>query len=185
MGTPHKLSWTDALRAECYAAYIGGTLAEWCAPRGLDVHATRSTAQRWAGTHGLPLRRETCPLDDADLTRPVAELVAQYGVTRSAVSHARKRAQLSPPKPPKPPPPPSRPVRPVVAHAARERAEIAAGAPETIRIGPRGFALDTSSPAAAYLDRTKYTTKAEPDAKWLAEFEARMDRRLGTYGETL
>ena len=92
---PHRITWTDTVRAECYAAYIGGKLRAWCADRGLDVHDTACVARRWATTRGLPTLRPAGKLAGADLTRPVDEVAAAYGVSTSAVHKARKNAGIT------------------------------------------------------------------------------------------
>jgi len=235
---PHRYLWTDATRAECYSAYIAGTLTEWCEARGLDRHDTDNIARRWAHKHGLPRLRERAPLDGADLTRPTRAIAREYGVTMSAVQKARAKAGIRPPPlPPKradvllsvptdeiartssrilarrydvrlehiarerdrrgiagtrpdllvrQPQPEVPPVGQMEAQTRTEEEEIARGAPDYLRIGPKGYALDTRSPCAAQLlEVPAFDPDAEPDPRWLARWEARDRRRLGTYGETL
>ena len=193
MGTPSR--YTDAEREAAYLARMESTaaLAAWANLHGVPVKAARLVAHRWGDAHGLPTpTRAPSKLAGADLTRPTAELVREYGVTASRVIQERTaRGVPAPPRPVKPlqPPKPTPKPRPVVETPAppvkargatrpqleEELAEIANPSP-VIRVGPR-FAVD----ARAYdAGRLTYDPTAEPDPRWLRRFEAKESRARGT-----
>ena len=198
MGTPSR--YTDADREAAYLAMMKGTaaLAAWADANSATVKQARLVAHRWGDAHGLPTpTRAPSKLAGADLTRPTADLVREYGVTASRVIQERTaRGVPAPPRPVKPPPPPKptpkprpvveTPAPPVKARGAtrpqvdEELAEIANPSP-VIRVGPR-FAV----PVEHYdMNRMTFDPNAEPDPRWERRFLAAEPMKRGTWGESV
>ena len=196
MGTPSR--YTDADREAAYLAMMKGTaaLAAWADANSATVKQARLVAHRWGDAHGLVTpTRAPSRLKDADLTRSTEELMAETGLTRTAVNLHKRRAGLpqprqvkpSPPKPaPKPRPVVETPAPPVRARGAtrpqvdEELAEIANPSP-VIRVGPR-FAV----PVEHYdMNRMTFDPNAEPDPRWERRFLAAEPMKRGTWGESV
>lgn len=196
MGTPSR--YTDAEREAAYLAMMEGpnALAAWAAVQRVPVKAARLVAHRWGDAHGLPTpTRAPSKLEGADLTRSTEELMAETGLTRTAVNLHKRRAGFAQPRQVKPsPPPPAPKPRPVVETPAppvkargatrpqleEELAEIADPSP-VIRVGPR-FAVD----ARAYdAGRMTFNPNAEPDPRWERRFLAAEPMKRGTWGESV
>jgi len=196
MGTPSQ--YTDAEKEAAYLAMMEGpnVLAAWAAVHRVPVKAARLVAHRWGDAHGLPTpTRAPSKLAGADLTRPTAELVREYGVTASRVTQERaargvpapprRTKPLPPPKPaPKPRPVVETPTPPTKARGATRRqgedelAEIA-NPPPVIRVGPR-FAV----PVEHYdTGKLAFDPDATLDPKWEARFMARRSGRDEERGE--
>lgn len=98
MSSPSR--YTDAEREAAYLAMVESTaaLAAWARVHGVDVKAARCVAHRWGAAHGLPTpTRAPSRLEGADLTRPTADLVREYGVTASRVSQVRTALGIAAP----------------------------------------------------------------------------------------
>lgn len=85
-------------------------------------------------------------LDGADLTRPVADLVAEYKCSKSAVYKARQKAGLSAPPAPREPSKPAAPARtpvvkapPVLEAVAFAERDLVAALKEELAIGSSPF----------------------------------------------